>query len=216
MFEPQRDPDPARPPELYYGVAMAASGWSAVRGVVADESLAQLQASVARDFPFRGEFDPEDLLQVGDRGAHRHEAGFRTSRLADEDSSTSRRTPDHECPDPVGRLLCRLVFPYPNGRPARVEEQRVGLAVARLVPFDLFGPVPAVRPMLPLAMVWATVPEATVHEDGDLRAGEHEIRLAWQLSKRSAVDEVAQSPAVKDPPESQLGPGVPPGEPAHL
>jgi len=71
--------------------------------------------------------------------------------------------------DSLGYALRRLfrgfVFPDADGKPSGDFELRVSVEVARLVGGDFCRPVGIVAANLPLAMIGATVPEASVDED---------------------------------------------------
>lgn len=47
--------------------------------------------------------------------------------------------------------------------------------------------------MIPMAVDWATVPEAPIDEDGDSRTWEDDISLAAQAGKRIPVNEVPKT-----------------------
>ena len=54
-------------------------------------------------------------------------------------------------------------------------------------------------------MLWATVPEATIDEDGDPRPAEHDVGASTQPHQRGVVHVVPKASPVKDSLDGHLG-----------
>ena len=96
----------------------------------------------------------------------------------------------------VGGFVGGFVFPDADWGPAGCSQAGVGVGVAGPVAGDLGLPVLGVAAGLG-AVLGAAVPEAAVHEDRYLQAGEHHVGLAAHLWQRAAVHEVAQATPVQ-------------------
>lgn len=83
------------------------------------------------------------------------------------------------------------MLPHSDHLPAPGHEAGSRIGVTLPVPLDLLAP-PAGVGFRPGGVLWATVPEAPVYEDGDLGAGEHDVRPApWENRVVDAVPEPA-------------------------
>lgn len=107
-----------------------------------------------------------------------------------------------------------VVFPDPEREPARISQPRVGVAVPGNVPADLLRPIVLVGLRDP-AMLGAPVPEASVHEYGDLGKSEHEIGTSTEVWERLNVHLVSETSSVDLRPDSQLRSRVPPSVALH-
>src|SRR5258707_1972862 len=115
------------------------------------------------------------------------------------------------------RHVDRLVLPEPDHRPARLAKSRISGPVPVDVTAQLRFPVPGIRRWL-AAVLRTAVPEAAIHEDGDLPGGEHDVRPdpdpVGQVE--SVILAIAEAEPVQRPPQRQLGlrggaAGIPPG-----
>lgn len=112
-----------------------------------------------------------------------------------------------EFPDAFGGSIGVFVFPDADDLPASLVETGVCVGVAGDVALDLGSP--EVRVLLSWAvMFWATVPEATVQEDGHLGAGEDDVSGAADLRHGAQADAVAQAKRVQGGPKREFGLGV--------
>src|SRR5437870_2878448 len=69
-----------------------------------------------------------------------------------------------------------LVLPHPHHQPACLRETSRGVAVAPSILVDLLPPPARVR-LRPAGVLGASVPETAVHEDGDPRGSEDNVRV---------------------------------------
>src|SRR5258708_15554859 len=107
------------------------------------------------------------------------------------------------------RHVDRLVLPEPDHRPARLAKSRISGPVPVDVTAQLRFPVPGIRRWL-AAVLRTAVPEAAIHEDGDLPGGEHDVRPdPYPVGQReSVILAIAEAEPVQRPPQRQLGLGV--------
>src|SRR5260221_8082252 len=112
-------------------------------------------------------------------------------------------------PHLANRHVDRLVLPEPDHRPARLAKSRISGPVPVDVTAQLRFPVPGIRRWL-AAVLRTAVPEAAIHEDGDLPGGQHDVRPdpypVGQLE--SVILAIAEAEPVQRPPQRQLGLGV--------
>lgn len=95
------------------------------------------------------------------------------------------------------RCLIRIVvLPEAENPPSCGFELSIGVKITPPVALDLLSP-PGCVVSWPLDMLGTAVPEAAVHKDGERQAREDYIRSSTRAAKRSAVDVVAQPPAVE-------------------
>ena len=84
------------------------------------------------------------------------------------------------------------MLPDPDHEPPRLSQREIDLCIASLVRFELGQPIVAVgfgfRPMF-----WATMPEASVDEDGDFRWSEHHVGSSTHFRERPRRDAVSQA-----------------------
>ena len=95
-------------------------------------------------------------------------------------------------------------LPKPQNAPPALPDQQTLLPIAPDVILDLRDPVGWIRssaePLLPLVPI-ATVPEISIHEDGQSVLPEHDVRSSWKPPHMQAV---AQAPSPKGFPEQEL------------
>jgi hypothetical protein len=80
-----------------------------------------------------------------------------------------------------------LVLPNSNGDPTRAYKLGIRIRITTTINGDLFNPELLVRLGNVRAMLWATVPETTIHKDGYLFPVKYYIRFTAQLADRSYV-----------------------------
>lgn len=98
--------------------------------------------------------------------------------------------------DQVDHLLDRLVFPEAHHRPASLGQHCVVSPVSRLVALNFRRPKLRIGDG-PRCMLWAAVPEASVHEYGQPESWEHHVRLAPQIGNRTSMLPEPQTGSVK-------------------
>src|SRR5260370_39713565 len=109
--------------------------------------------------------------------------------------------------DTVGnRHVDRLVLPEPDYLPAGLTKSGIRGPVPVHVAAQLGFPVPSIRRWL-AAVLRTAMPEAAIHEDGDLPGGEHDV---WPdpdpVSKvEPVILAIAEAQPVQRPPQRQLG-----------
>ena len=108
-------------------------------------------------------------------------------------------------------LLCYefrwLMFPKPQRHPSLRFELANYPKIASLVGGQFFSP-PIGVVLRHRAVLWATVPEAPVNENSDLRSFENEVRPTPHPSNRRFVDSIPKTLGVDKPTHSELGHGV--------
>lgn len=103
---------------------------------------------------------------------------------------------------------CRqLVLPYPDDFPAELTEDAVCVAVTRLIGGEFGLPPLAVR-VRPRPMFGASVPEASIHKDGDPGAAERDIDGPTSLTRHRISHSISQSAGMQFPPERNFSCGV--------
>lgn len=98
--------------------------------------------------------------------------------------------------------------PEPEDGPPCAFEVSRGLYVTLTIPGDLCAPIGHVGSRRTI-VVWATVPEAAVDEDGDSCTGEDDISGSAKAGQWPKVHSVTQALGMKKVPNSQLRLGVP-------
>src|SRR5258708_2937755 len=104
------------------------------------------------------------------------------------------------------RHVDRLMLPEPDYLPADLTKSGIRGAVPVHVAAQLGFPVPSIRRWL-AAVLRTAMPEAAIHEDGDLPGGEHDV---WPdpdpVSKvEPVILAIAEAQPVQRPPQRQLG-----------
>jgi hypothetical protein len=91
------------------------------------------------------------------------------------------------------------VFPKPQYRPARRLERRGLLSIAFAIPGDLRRPVLAVPDIWSLGVLWTSMPETAIAEDGDALTREDDVRAnrPHTLKAYRKVNAEAQTGGVK-------------------
>ena len=116
------------------------------------------------------------------------------------------RSVAHELLYTLGRFDRVLVFPNPDGEPARCGELRVGVAIATGDATKLQTP-PAGVGLGEMAVVGAGVPEATVDEHGDPRAAQQDVDASTPVPTRHGpIDDEPQAAPVQSTPQRHLRP----------
>ena len=99
--------------------------------------------------------------------------------------------------DEIRRALRVLMLPDPEHGPPEFDEMRVSFSVALDVAGELGGPPGSVG--LGRGLVFgAAVPEATVHEDGELLPGEQDVCAPTWESRQHSIHPVAQTARVQE------------------
>src|ERR1700677_873592 len=109
--------------------------------------------------------------------------------------------------DSFGGLDWIVVFPHADYDPPGCRQFLICLGITDSVCVDLLAPEVSIT-CRRAVMVRASMPEATVHEDGDLVAREDHVRGGATFTHRLSVDQIAQPTAVERPTERQFWPGV--------
>jgi hypothetical protein len=120
------------------------------------------------------------------------------------------------CYDPVDRIRDCLVLPQPHDRPSG-RRQSSGIArVALAITCQFWRPIPLVGRWLP-PVLGAAVPEAAVHEDGDLALREDNVRSDPNAREvEPQVNPEAVPGTVQGGPQGQLGAGISPPVALHV
>jgi hypothetical protein len=99
--------------------------------------------------------------------------------------------------DEIGRALRVLMLPDPEHGPPEFDEMCVGFSVALHVASEFEGPPGGVG--LGCGLVFgAAVPEAAVHEHGELLPGEQDVCAPARESRQHCIHPVAQTPCVQE------------------
>ena len=106
--------------------------------------------------------------------------------------------------DEVRRALRVLMLPDPEHGPPEFDEMRVGFSVTLHVASELGGPPGGVGLGCGLVL-GATVPEAAVHEHGELLPGEQDVCASARESRQHRIHPVAQTPRVQESAQGPLG-----------
>jgi hypothetical protein len=112
----------------------------------------------------------------------------------------------------IGGLADALVLPDVEREPAHLDEGTVGPSISTSVLLELRSP-PFGVVFWRHVMLWASVPEASIHEHRQPCAGEREVGRAWHPSEDYTESD---APAVKFSPESPFGLGVASRHPREL
>jgi hypothetical protein len=95
-----------------------------------------------------------------------------------------------------GRLRSILVLPDSDDEPPPFPEAAISIRVTSSVGRYLrLPPIPML--LRPCPMLWATVPEAPVHEDSDPGLGEDHIHTSSQAFERAAVQEIPEAQSIE-------------------
>lgn len=113
----------------------------------------------------------------------------------------------HDGFDSAGCGLGRVVLPDADRVPARLLESTIGVPVPFGVCQDLFAPERRIV-FRPRAVLRTAVPEASVHEYGDLGAWEYNVRLAAQAGDDATVQAEPQAKRVELRAKGPLDRGV--------
>lgn len=100
-----------------------------------------------------------------------------------------------------------LVLPDPDDQPSSRCEALVGVAITEPIGLDFLAPIALVR-LWPSRVLRAPVPEASIHEDRDVRGTEDYVRTATSIREDRAVHTEAQSSSVQLASQSELRLGV--------
>ena len=93
--------------------------------------------------------------------------------------------------------ICRwLVLPHPNHGPSRVVQLGIVEPVTLYVSSDLRAPVGGVGSRA-RSVLWTPVPEAAVHEHGNLLAAKDDVRPTSQSLHWRCVNAIAEAPPMK-------------------
>lgn len=89
-----------------------------------------------------------------------------------------------------------LVLPEPKNRPPQLQQMTIGVPVALDIPTE-FGLPPIGIVLRSDPVLRATVPEASIHEDGDSRRAEEEICASSRHIWQRRIDSVTEPAAVQ-------------------
>lgn len=116
--------------------------------------------------------------------------------------------------DSSAGILKPLVFPDNNRQPACIIQYTKGLRITSEVGFALKAPVLRIGTRW-LVVNAASVPEAAVYEDGDLRLREDDVCPTINVGDGSRVDSIPQSQCVESGSQSYLRFGIRAGVSLH-
>ena len=102
----------------------------------------------------------------------------------------------HRRRDPIGRLIGIFVGPYTKNGPTVSGESPIGITVARDVALDLSAPPSCIVPGVS-AMFRTAMPETTIQEDGDLHAGEDDVRCSGRPLDDPTMQTKSQAAAMQ-------------------
>ena len=114
--------------------------------------------------------------------------------------------------DLVGCEVRVLVLPDVDRDPAQFLEVTIDPAVALDIAVE-FLPPPVAVCLRHGPVLRALVPEAAIHEHGDLRRTEYQVRCSRQAPQ---IRPVPQPSGMKDAPKPEFGPRILAGHPLHL
>ena len=114
--------------------------------------------------------------------------------------------------DLVGCEVRVLVLPDVDRDPAQFLEVTIDPAVALDIAVE-FLPPPVAVCLRHGPVLRALVPETTIHEHGDLRRTEYQVRCSRQAPQ---IRPVPQPSGMKDAPKPEFGPRILAGHPLHL
>lgn len=106
--------------------------------------------------------------------------------------------------DSCGRQRHVFVFPYSHHKPFGLSEFLIGSSIAIDVQGQFLCP-PLGICLWKRPMVWARVPEAPIHEDGDFRWPEDDICSTAHTRQDTSINTEAQTHAVKVATQFALG-----------
>jgi hypothetical protein len=143
-------------------------------------------------------------------------AGARGSdtRATDSDAATlgflgaARRGGPHELANPFGYFDRIIMLPNADYPPSRSDEPTVSVPVAGLIVPDLVEPVLGMR-LGATPVLRASMPPATIDENGNLAAREDHIGASMRARNRRDVHAEAEPEGVAGRPQGLLWPGVP-------
>lgn len=96
------------------------------------------------------------------------------------------------------------MLPEAQNGPAPFGQQTCGLGIAGSIRGDLVRPELGVG-FRGLMMLRTAMPEASVYQDGDMRATEQQVRRAAEISLRPRTDSVTESRSVHQAAHLHLG-----------
>lgn len=120
----------------------------------------------------------------------------------------------HCVPD-ARRCFARvLVLPHPQRQPPGGSQAFVSVTITPLIALDLGSPEFSIA-LGPRCVLRASVPEAPVHEDSDLRPSEQDVGFPPDSFQRFAMHSVPKSCRMQSSAKRHLDFGVPAPLPAH-
>ena len=93
-----------------------------------------------------------------------------------------------------------FVFPDPDRLPTEGMQPLIGIGISGSIGFDLLAPEIGIA-LRPGSVLGTPVPEASIDEDGHLRAAENDVSDAPWLLKERNVKTIAQSSGMQRPAE---------------
>lgn len=113
---------------------------------------------------------------------------------------STRDMADRSSTDASFDSLCRMfgvvMRPDTIHCPSRTNQQRIRVAVPLTIAFDLLAPPGGVR-LRPRRVLWARVPEASIHEDCHTRSGEYHVGATPSGGNGIVVDAKAEPSTVQ-------------------
>ena len=131
-----------------------------------------------------------------------------STEILSADRSTTRRIPPlNHVYNPASYRERILMRPEPQHSPSCGSEQSCRIPVANSVAVDLRGPVACIR-LWRCMMLRASMPEAAIHENRNLRAAKDQIGSSPNLRERSCRHAVTHPHRMHRASNSDLGLGV--------
>ena len=96
-----------------------------------------------------------------------------------------------------------FVLPEPKNRPPQLHQMTIGVPVALDIPAE-FGLPPIGIVLRSDPVLRATVPEASIDEDGDPRGAEEQIRASSRHIRQGRIDSIPESAAVQLSPQREF------------
>lgn len=99
------------------------------------------------------------------------------------------------------------MLPNPHDFPSRSGQSLIGVAIASSIGLDLVAPEFSIV-LRPSPMLWATMPEATVDEDGCSCTRENDVYASMRKLRHHLVDAVPQTHRMEATSQPHLRGGI--------
>jgi hypothetical protein len=113
------------------------------------------------------------------------------------------RSQRHECRQSSRGLDRLFVLPYPDRDPSRFREEIVGFGVPTSGPLEFVPPPFGIRSG-PSGVLWTSVPEAAIDEDGDPHLRKHDVSYPRQAGQRPLMDPISKASRVQRSPNGKF------------